>query len=162
MRRSPAHSSIQGAELKPNGRRFKDWERMTGSSSSPLRMLERTPIVGCSFKMLIRAESRRRLLQKSHAGVLLPVEPATIGSLGLRRHRNPSPSRTLESSAEVCDQINPRFAVQTQSLKDGLQPSRYRSALAFANFPPRPIQERQVLRERRRIQTVHFREAPTK
>ncbi len=150
VRRSPALSSTQGAHFKPNGRRFTASERMTGSSSSPSRMLERTPIVGCSFKTLIIAKWRQRLLQKSRSGVLLPVEPTTIGSLGLRRHRNPSPSRTLEPTAEVGHEIDPRFAVQTQPLENGLQSSRYRSALAFANLPPRPIQERQVLRERDR------------
>ncbi len=150
VRRSPAHSSIQGTLLKPNGRRFTASERMTGSSSSPLRMLERTPIVGCPFQMLIVAQRRRRLLQKSRSGVLLPVEPTTIGSSGLRRHRNPSPSRSLEPSAEVGDEINPRFPVQTQSLENGLQSSRYRSALTFANLPTRPIQQRQVFRERDR------------
>ncbi len=150
VRRSPAHSSTQGARLKPNGRRFTVSERMTGSSSSPSRTFEPTPIVGCPFQMLIVAQRRRRLLQKSRSGVLLPVEPATIRSLGLRRHRNPSPSRSLEPSAEVGDEINPRFPIQTQSLENGLQPSRYRSALAFANLPTRPIQKRQVLRERDR------------
>ncbi len=45
VRRSPAHLSTQGAQLKPNGRSFTAWERKTGSSSRPSRMLERTPIV---------------------------------------------------------------------------------------------------------------------
>ncbi len=65
---APAHSSTQGAHLKPNGRSFTAWERKTGSSSSPSRMLERTPIVGCPFKILILAKGRRRLLQKSRSG----------------------------------------------------------------------------------------------
>ncbi len=136
--------------MKPNGRRFTASERMACSSSSPSRILERTPIVGCPFKMLIGAKRRQRLLQKSRSGVLWPVEPTTIRSFGLRRHRNPSANRSLEPSAEVGDEINPRFAVQTQSLEDRLQPSRYRSALAFANLPPCPIQERQILCERDR------------
>ncbi len=50
VRRSPALSNPQGAHLKPNGRRFTASERMACSSSSPSRILERTPIVGCSFK----------------------------------------------------------------------------------------------------------------
>ncbi len=53
VRRSPARSNPQGAHLKPNGRRFTASERMAHSSSSPSRMLERTPIVGCSFEILI-------------------------------------------------------------------------------------------------------------
>ncbi len=58
-------------------------------------MLERTPVVGCAFKMLIVAKRRRRLLQKSRSGVPLPVEPTTIRSIGLSRYRKSCPAARL-------------------------------------------------------------------
>src|SRR5258706_15741397 len=84
-------------------------------------------------------------LQEGHSGRLLALEPAPRAACGgIDKHAR-SPRRLFEQPTEAAHRCHPVRLIEAQPLHDWGQVLWNRPALVRAEFPPRPIEQHEIM-----------------